>query len=104
LRGRGLPVGGIKEKISAAYRAGIYHSAVPKENEKDVKDLPKEILRKTKLIYIERVDELFELCLLDFTPSSFTLEKIFAEEIEKARKRKARTSKKKSASSSSKKH
>ncbi len=102
LRGRVLPVGGIKEKVSAAYRAGIYHVALPKENAKDVKDLPREILRKTKLTYIERVDELFELCLLDFTPSSYTLEKIFAEEIEKARKRKTRTSKKRSTSTAKK--
>jgi len=87
LRGRVLPVGGIKEKISAAYRAGIYQVAIPKENRKDLKELPKEILRKTTFHFIARVDELFELCLLDFTPSAYTLEKIFAEEIEKARKK-----------------
>jgi ATP-dependent Lon protease len=87
LRGRVLPVGGIKEKVSAAYRAGIYHVALPKENEKDLKELPREIIRKTKFTYIERVDELFETCLLNFTPSAFTLEKVFAEEMEKARKK-----------------
>ena len=87
LRGKVLPVGGIKEKISAAYRAGIYHIALPKENEKDLKELPKEIMRKTKFTFIERVDQLFETCLLDFTPSSFTLEKIFTQEIEKAKRR-----------------
>jgi ATP-dependent Lon protease len=86
LRGRVLPVGGIKEKISAAYRSGIYHVVMPKENRKDLKELPKEIVRKTKFTLIERVDELFEICLLDFTPSSYTLEKIFADEIEKAKK------------------
>ncbi|RKX29358.1 MAG: endopeptidase La [Candidatus Zixiibacteriota bacterium] len=91
LRGRVLQVGGIKEKISAAYRAGINHVALPKENERDTKELPKDILRKTKFTYIERADELFEICLLDFMPSSFTLEKIFAEEIEKAKKHKPRT-------------
>jgi len=96
LRGKVLPVGGIKEKVSAAYRAGIYNVAMPKENKKDIKELPKEILRKTKITFLERVDELFELCLLDFTPSSFTLEKIFAEEIEKAKKKIGKGSKKKS--------
>jgi len=45
------------------------------------------------------VDELFEVCLLDFAPSSYTLEKIFAEEIEKVKKRKKRTTRKKSAAS-----
>ncbi|MDH4157596.1 MAG: endopeptidase La [candidate division Zixibacteria bacterium] len=93
LRGRVLSVGGIKEKVSAAYRAGIYNVAIPKENEKDIRELPKEILRKTKFTYIERVDELFELCLLNFTPSSYTLEKIFAEEMEKAKKKKPRAKK-----------
>lgn len=88
LRGRVLAVGGVKEKISAAYRTGIMKVALPSENRKDLKDLPKEIIRKVKFFYIDRVDELFELCLLDFTPSSFTLEKLFAEEIEKARKKK----------------
>jgi len=99
LRGRVLQVGGIKEKISAAYRAGIHHVALPKENMKDTKELPREILRKTKFTFIDRVDELFEVCLLDFTPSSYTLEKIFAEEIEKVKKRKNRTTRKKSAAS-----
>ncbi len=97
LRGRVLPVGGIKEKVSAAYRAGIFHVVLPKVNRKDVQDLPREIVRKTRFSYIERVDELFELCLMDFTPSSFTLEKVFAEEIEKAQKKK-KTSKKSRAS------
>jgi ATP-dependent Lon protease len=92
LRGKVLPVGGIKEKVSAAYRAGIYHVALPKENAKDIKDLPREIVRKTKFHYIERVDDLFEMCLLDFTPSSFTLEKIFAEEIARAKKKKKKPS------------
>ncbi|MFH2048560.1 MAG: endopeptidase La [bacterium] len=99
LRGRVLQVGGIKEKISAAYRAGIHHIALPKENMKDTRDLPREILRKTKFTFIERVDELFEVCLLDFTPSSYTLEKIFAEEIEKVKKRNKRTTKRKSTTS-----
>jgi len=93
LRGRVLPVAGIKEKISAAYRAGICHVALPKENRKDIKELPKEILRKIKFTFIERVDELFEISLLDFTPSSYTLEKIFAEEIEKAKRKKTRPGK-----------
>lgn len=103
LRGKVLPVGGIKEKVSAAYRAGIYHVALPKENAKDLKDLPKEILRKTKLTYLDRVDELFELCLLDFTPSSFTLEKILAEEMQKAKKKKTRAVKPKKKAAKAKK-
>jgi ATP-dependent Lon protease len=90
LRGRVLSVGGTKEKISAAYRAGIYNVVLPKENEKDLQELPREIVRKTKFHFISRVDELFELCLLDFKPSPYTLEKIFAAEIAKARKKTTR--------------
>jgi len=68
---------------------------LPKENEKGIKDIPREIVRQTTFIFIETVDELFEKALLDFTPSTYTLEKIFAEEIEKARKRTHSRSKKK---------
>ncbi|UCD64050.1 MAG: endopeptidase La [Candidatus Zixiibacteriota bacterium] len=104
LRGKVLSVGGMKEKVSAAYRTGIYNVALPKENEKDLKDLPKEILRKTRFTFLERVDDLFELCLLDFTPSSYTLEKIFQDEIKKAkRKKKPRTTKGKSKAARSRK-
>jgi ATP-dependent Lon protease len=98
LRGRVLPVAGIKEKISAAFRAGIPHVVLPKENEKDIRELPREIVRRTKFTFIERVDELFELCLMNFTPSTYTLEKIFAREVARAkRKRTAHQPKSKAA-------
>lgn len=100
LRGKVLSVGGVKEKVAAAYRAGIYTILLPKENEKDLKYLPKEILNKTKFIYIETIDELFEHALMEFTPSSYTLEKIFAEEIEKAKKRNRTKGRKKKEKSS----
>jgi len=101
LRGRVLPVSGVKEKVSAAYRAGIHTIILPKENQKDIKELPREIVRKTSFVFIDTVDELFEQGLLDFTPSAYTLEKIFAEEIEKAKKRSR--SRSKAASGKSKK-
>lgn len=97
LRGRVLPVSGIKEKVAAAYRAGIHTIVLPRENEKDIKDIPREIIRKTNFVFVETVDELFEQGLLDFTPSTFTLEKIFAEEIKKAKKRSRSRSKTKAA-------
>ena len=90
LRGRVLPVAGIKEKVSAAYRAGINHIVLPKENEKDLKDLPREIVRKTKFSFVERVDELFEICLLAVKPSAHSLQKIFAREMARARRKKSR--------------
>lgn len=90
LRGKVLPVGGIKEKMSAAYRAGVKTILLPRENKKDLKDLPPDIIQKTKFIFIESVDEVFEEGLLDFQPSSFTLEKIFQQEIEKVKGKKKR--------------
>ncbi len=101
LRGRVLPVSGVKEKVSAAYRAGLHTIILPKENNKDIQELPREIVRKTTFVFIETVDELFEQGLLDFTPSTYSLEKIFAEEIEKAKKR--TKSKPKAASAKTKK-
>jgi ATP-dependent Lon protease len=94
LRGKVLPVGGIKEKVAAAYRSGIFHVALPKECKKDLKDLPREIERKCEFTFIERVDELFELCLMDFTPSAYTLEKVFQQEVEKVKQRSQKSRKK----------
>jgi len=88
LRGKVLPVGGLIEKISAAYRAGIPRIFIPRENKKDLKNLPSDILKKTKFILIDTVDDVFARGLLDFVPSSYTLEKIFAAEMEKAKSRK----------------
>ncbi|MEW6051408.1 MAG: endopeptidase La [Candidatus Zixiibacteriota bacterium] len=101
LRGRVLPVAGIKEKVSAAYRAGITNVVMPRENQKDIKELPRDIVRKTKFHFIERVDQLFELCLLNYTPSTYTLEKIFAREIARARRRRTRTHKNRSVAAGS---
>ncbi len=95
LQGNVLPVGGIKEKVAAAHRANIPYVCMPRENEKDLKDLPKEITRSTKFIFVGSVDELFEQALLDFTPSSYTLEKMFAVELEKARRKRSSTVSKK---------
>ena len=57
LRGQVLPVGGIKEKMLAAHRAGLKTVILPKRNEMDTKDLPEEILRSLKFIFVETVDE-----------------------------------------------
>tara|TARA_B100001248_G_scaffold260915_1_gene250516 strand:- start:3336 stop:5825 length:2490 start_codon:yes stop_codon:yes gene_type:complete len=57
LRGRVLAIGGLKEKILAAHRAGIKTVIVPKENEKDLKDVPKEILKDLKVILTTHVDQ-----------------------------------------------
>ena len=57
LRGKVFPIGGLKEKLLAAHRAGISQVIIPKENQKDIKDLPREVLKKLKVIMVDHVDQ-----------------------------------------------
>jgi ATP-dependent Lon protease len=57
LRGRVLPIGGLKEKTLAAHRAGIKMIIIPKENEKDLKDIPLEVLKELKIVLVDHVDQ-----------------------------------------------
>ena len=57
LRGRVLAIGGLKEKVLAAHRGGIKMIIVPKENEKDLKDIPKEVLKDLKIVLVDHVDQ-----------------------------------------------
>ena len=57
LRGRVLPIGGLKEKTLAAHRAHIKTVIFPKDNKKDLKDVPKQVLKDIKLIPVEQVDQ-----------------------------------------------
>jgi ATP-dependent Lon protease len=63
LRGRILPVGGLKEKILAAYQSGIKTIILPKENFKNIKDLPNNIRKKMKFITVDNVDEVLKVAL-----------------------------------------
>lgn len=65
LRGKVLPIGGLKEKLLAAHRGQIKTVLIPKENEKDLKEVPKNILKALKIIPVSHVDEVFEnaLCI-----------------------------------------
>jgi ATP-dependent Lon protease len=63
LRGQVLPVGGIKEKVLAAHRAGLRTVIIPKRNEKDLEDLPPDIRNDMKFVLVERVDEVLETAL-----------------------------------------
>jgi ATP-dependent Lon protease len=56
LRGRALPIGGLKEKILAAHRGGITKVIIPRENEKDLHDIPKNILKDIKVIAVDHMD------------------------------------------------
>ena len=63
LRGRVLPIGGVKEKLLAAHRYGIYNVILPKGNEKDLDDVPKDILKDLKIHLVEHMDEVITLAL-----------------------------------------
>ncbi|MEW6685078.1 MAG: endopeptidase La [Candidatus Edwardsbacteria bacterium] len=65
LRGRILPVGGIKEKVIAARRAGIKTVILPKQNEKDLEEVPAHVKKKIKFVFAERIDEVIKNALLD---------------------------------------
>lgn len=60
LRGHVLPIGGLREKVLAAYRAGFRTVIVPKDNQKDLIDIPHKVLRCIKFIYVEAMDEVLK--------------------------------------------
>jgi ATP-dependent Lon protease len=64
LRGRVLPIGGLKEKVLAAHRAGIKLILVPKENEKDLEEIPANIAQKIKIHLVETMDEVWKEALV----------------------------------------
>jgi len=63
LRGKVLPIGGLKEKLLAAHRSGIMEVILPKENEKDLPDIPENIRKDMKLRFVESMDEVLEIAL-----------------------------------------
>ena len=63
LRGKVLPIGGLKEKLLAAHRAGIFEAVLPAENKRDLADLPDLIKNSMKLNWVETMDEVLEVAL-----------------------------------------
>jgi len=63
LRGKVLPIGGVKEKILAAHRAGVKNLVIPKENEKDLADIPKAVLDVLNVYMVETMDEVLKIAL-----------------------------------------
>jgi ATP-dependent Lon protease len=64
LRGKVLPVGGIKEKVLAAHRIGIRHVILPKRNERDVEDVPPEARKEMQLHFVDTAEEVLEAALV----------------------------------------
>ncbi|MEW6664947.1 MAG: endopeptidase La [Thermodesulfobacteriota bacterium] len=64
LRGRVLPIGGLKEKILAAHRGQVNKVLIPLENKKDIEEIPKRVLKKVELVLVEHMDEVLKQALV----------------------------------------
>ncbi len=65
LRGRVLPVGGVKEKMLATHRAGVKHMLMPADNRRDLADIPVNVKRKVEAKMVEHMDEVLEMALVE---------------------------------------
>src|SRR5438046_3380843 len=63
LRGKVLPIGGVKEKVLAAHRAGVKNIVLPKDNEKDLADIPKNVLDTLNVYMVQTMDEVLKIAL-----------------------------------------
>lgn len=87
LRGKIIAVGGLKEKVAAAHRAGMMEIIIPRENEKDLQLVPDEIRRDMTFHMVERVDEVFARALLTPERQSMTLESMLRQEVARVKRR-----------------
>ena len=71
LRGMVLPIGGLKEKVLAAHRGGITTVLIPEENQKDIEEVPRLILKTVELVLVSHMDEVLKKALLLGYPESF---------------------------------
>ncbi len=70
LRGKVLPIGGVKEKVLAAHRAGIKNIIVPKDNEKDLADIPKNVLDSLNMYLVSTMDEVLKIAVSGPMPAA----------------------------------
>jgi len=68
LRGRVLEIGGVKEKLIAAHRAGLKTIILPKENRKDLEDVPKEVLKELRFVFVSHMDDVLKIALTKSLP------------------------------------
>ena len=74
LRGRVLPIGGVKEKVLGALRAGMTTIVIPKENEADLEDVPDEAKQKLTFHTVETLEDVLKLALVDETAAPSKLQ------------------------------
>jgi ATP-dependent Lon protease len=63
LRGEVAEIGGVKEKVLAAYRAGLKTIILPQQNKKDLNDIPKEVRRKLEFVFVKNIDQALKIAL-----------------------------------------
>jgi ATP-dependent Lon protease len=71
LRGRVLPIGGLKEKVLAAHRGGIKKILIPKENEKDIREIPRKVRDQLEIVPVDHADEVLREALRLEDPDAF---------------------------------
>jgi ATP-dependent Lon protease len=81
LRGKVLPIGGVKEKVLAAHRAGIKNIILPKDNEKDLADIPKNVLDALNMYLVSSMDEVLKIAISGPMPAALPAE-VAAPEVE----------------------
>ncbi len=69
LRGKVLPIGGVKEKVLAAHRAGVTNIILPRDNEKDLADIPKNVMDTLDVHMVSTMDEVLKIALAEPLPS-----------------------------------
>jgi ATP-dependent Lon protease len=79
LRGKVLPIGGVKEKVLAAHRAGIKNIIMPKDNEKDLADIPKNVLDTLNMYLVGHMDEVLKIAMAGPMPAAISPEVTAAE-------------------------
>jgi ATP-dependent Lon protease len=79
LRGKVLPIGGVKEKVLAAHRAGVTTIILPRDNEKDLADIPKNVLDALKLHLVSTMDEVLKIALVSPLPARIPATPVVAE-------------------------
>jgi ATP-dependent Lon protease len=70
LRGRVMPIGGLKEKLLAAHRSGITTVIVPRENRKDLREVPRRVLKATRIVLVDHMDEVLREALCPPVPEA----------------------------------
>ena len=68
LRGKVLPIGGLKEKMLAAIRAGVTTVVIPEQNRKDLEEIPRHILKKVKVVPVKTIDDVLKVALEAYPP------------------------------------